>query len=75
METSDFGVGFVAPFGAETHFQLRPREWVGIRLQLIAVRIGNAELVSGSVMFSVGYAAGKRPTDRNPPPAILGEGT
>ncbi|MHB8872471.1 MAG: hypothetical protein ACYC8T_02175 [Myxococcaceae bacterium] len=71
VERGDFGVGYLAPFGLESHFHLRVREYIGVTLQAMVLRIGNAELVMATLAIKAGYAAGTPPTDRAPVPAVL----
>jgi hypothetical protein len=71
VERGDFGVGYLAPFGVESHFRLRLREYLGVLFQAMALRLGPAELVMATFTITVGYAAGKPPKDRAPVPGIL----
>lgn len=71
VERGDFGVGYLAPFGVESHFRLRLLEYVGVLFQAMALRLGPAELLMATVSVNVGYAAGKPPTDRAPVPRLL----
>jgi hypothetical protein len=71
VERGDFGVGYLAPFGVESHFRLRLLEYVGVVFEAMALRLGPAELVTATLSVNLGYAAGKRPTDRAPVPRVL----
>jgi len=71
VERGDFGLGYLAPFGLESHFRLRLREYLGVLFQAMALRLGPAELVMATLTVTVGYASGKPPTDRAPVPGIL----
>ena len=71
VERGDFGFGYLAPFGLESHFRLRVREYIGVTLQAMVLRIGNVEQGMATLEINLGYAAGTPPTDRAPVPAVL----
>ena len=57
VETEDFGLGYVAPLGAEAHATLRLGRGFGVRVQGLAFRVGDAQV--GFLMLSGVFEAGR----------------
>jgi hypothetical protein len=72
LESRDYGIGYVYPFGVEAHVRLRLMEFIGVTVQALMLQRPGGEVVAyANVMATLGVLAGKPAGPRTLIPPIL----